>query len=60
MPSSEKKTKKTQAVAQTLAAIAKLLSRSRVREELLGCDEPQQVVDTLVALESAADAENHR
>jgi len=43
---------------KTLAAIAKLLSRARVREELLCCDEPQQVVDTLVALESAADAEN--
>ena len=40
---------------KTLAAIAKLLSRARVREELLCCEEPEQVCRTLAALEDSSD-----
>ena len=43
---------------KTLAASAKLLSRARVREELLCCDEAQQVVSTLIALERDVDDGN--
>ena len=36
---------------RTLAEIAKLLSRAPVRERLLGCDAPQQVLEAIAAEE---------
>jgi len=39
---------------KTLAEIAKLLSRSRVREELLNCRESAQVVSCLIALDNVS------
>lgn len=36
---------------RTLAAIAKLLSQASVRERILGCDAPQQVLEAIAAEE---------
>ena len=36
---------------RTLAEIAKLLSRAEVRQRILGCDAPQQVLEVIAAEE---------